>query len=347
MAGDPLESPGDLADEFADFETDERPFCPLSCELFAMSPDKAAELQAKHPPVDPYVDRLAIARMVGAQKDWIRHPGTNAVAYFPPTNTTRAWLAGTFGPGSYLVQARNAGNQILGNQRCDAGVAPGTAPPGFFHPQSPGAAPGGQPFSPPAPQYPPPYGYPPSPYQGHWAPPPAPPTETLAEKFMMRMMDRFSQQLMSPPPQAPHPPMDPIRDSVAEIAKLAAQRPPQTESLADKLLPGLIADLLAERRKPNPSSEGSPEKTIALLKLGASLFGKKGKQDDAESWIEIIPDIVDSIGPALIVSLAQAGLPQEKADAVGKAVEAHMNARKAEAEAGGSTIDTEGETVAE
>jgi hypothetical protein len=359
MPGETLDNAGDLADHFATYEAEAaaRPFVPLSCDLVTISPEKGAELQARVPPIDPFVDRLAIARVIGTRQEWIRHPGTNGIAYFPPENATRTWLAAAFGPASYHVQARNRQNQIIGGQRCDVGIAPGQAPPGFYHPASPGqagaapaaapqypvAAPWGQ-FAPPAGQYPPPWGYAPAPAPA----PAAPATETIAERFMVAMLAKFSNQLMAQPPA---PALDPIRESVAEIAKLAAlgqQRQAPVESVADKLLPLLLKDLLEDRRRPNPSADaGTPEKTIALLKLGATLFGeKKGKKEESE-WLAIIPEVVDSIGPGFIVALAQAGLPADKADMVTRVVSEHMGARKAEAEAAGTgePIDTIGEEL--
>lgn len=380
MTGNGTAEAASFADEFTteSVDPDVRPLVPPSCDLFVMTAEQAQTLSEKG--ADPYVDRLNIARLVNSQRDWIRMPGTATTASFPAVNATKAWLVATFGPGSYFVCARNARHQIIGGVRHDLGGAPGHVPPGMFHPASPGAngnggAPAGWPAPPPYPMQPapqsapawPPYGgqpqwpggqpqWPPQAPQGFY-PPPAPAAgaiPTPAEAFMYKMLEKFNYAAPAPAPATTR--MDEALAKLTEVVALLARGPTTpavaVRSVADELLPTLITGLLEDRRKPAPTTpaanpQQTVQETIALLTLGAKLFNKEGKSDETD-WPSLVGELADTIGVPLVVSISQAVLSPDKAKNVMEAVEAHMKARTAEAEADkahGDVIDTEGTTV--
>lgn len=333
MSGSEPENGPSLADEFAD---PVRPYVDPTCELVSLTADQIEDFRAKK--LDPYIDRLSIAKLVGGQKNWINHPEHGTRAYFPPAGATRAWLAQTFGPGSYHIEARNCKSQVLTSCRADVGLTPGAAPPGLYHPLSPGMSP--------------------QPYAAQHAPVAAPAyqPQSTHDRFMEAILARFIDRDMGRAPPPPPPPPDPMREVVASIATLvtamAAQRPePPRESTADKLMLAIIPKLLDRpRENPAPSAELSIEKTINLLALGKKLFGDK-KDDDDSKWLDAALEMVDSIGPAVVVGIAQAALPPDKAEAVTEAVKQHMAAREAEAKAGDDDddepeiVETTGATV--
>jgi hypothetical protein len=68
--------------------------------------------------------------------------------------------------------------------------------------------------------------------------------------------------------------------------------------------------------------------------LGTRASGTPVKENpELPPWLQVVPDLADTIGVPLIATIAQATLPPDKAQAVLDAIGEHLKARKAEAEA--------------
>lgn len=100
-----------------------------------------------------------------------------------------------------------------------------------------------------------------------------------------------------------------------------------------------------------PAAAGSTADLLTLLKFGMELGKGKGQGngDAPPAWFDMLPDLVDSVGPGILVVLAQL-FPEDKAKQAMELMEQHMRAREAEAKARASEaetdpIETEGQTV--
>jgi hypothetical protein len=112
--------------------------------------------------------------------------------------------------------------------------------------------------------------------------------------------------------------------------------------------------------KPNGNGNGGGTlaELMPLLTLGINLGSRMagagagaGTGEPAEKkneWLEMVPELADSLGVPLIVALSQT-LPEAKAKEALRAIEEHMKARQAEAHAAtaaaANPIDTSGTEV--
>lgn len=165
---------------------------------------------------------------------------------------------------------------------------------------------------------------------------------------------RFLQQMILTQMARPQVDQDPMREAVAQMVKLI-QLQMQMQSLApkapttDPAVLELLKQLVAERRAP-VTTEPSLAQMMPVLQfglgIGARLAGAPGagaitNHDDTPAWLKMVPQLADTVGVPMVLSLAQAFLPPDKAKGLLEAVESHMKARQAEAEAGDVTDEPE------
>jgi len=87
-------------------------------------------------------------------------------------------------------------------------------------------------------------------------------------------------------------------------------------------------------------SSGGLKEYMPLLQLGIALgqrasgapVGKQNPENELPAWLQIVPDLADTVGVPLIVAIAQATLPPDKAEAVLNTIGEHQKARQKEAE---------------
>ncbi|HXS81447.1 MAG TPA: hypothetical protein VN896_01920 [Methylomirabilota bacterium] len=177
-----------------------------------------------------------------------------------------------------------------------------------------------------------------------------------------RLLERFLLRALEGPPAAP-PTVDPMRETMAAIARMSAE----TTNAVNRLLLARaeekpknnelemfdrIAGLLERTRPATPAKKDMGlSEFLPVLQFARALVhettrgnGTSDGESQLPAWLEIVPDVADKIGVPLIVTIAQAVLPEEKAQQAIKAIEEHMRTRQAEAEA--SVVDTTGETGA-
>jgi len=263
---------------------------------------------------------------------WINGKRTSIDRAFTPSQATLRFLGDTLGAGTYLCVMKNArGQAIARNTRTVDG-------------------------------------------------PEHPPTETgrtlgggtLAENGAPRsgsMLDRVLEVMLL---RALDPPKtetreDPMRDAMATMVKgMALQQQMQAQALqlqmqmqdrrdapgnrdSDRLF-GLLEKLANGSKGPNGTSTGNAlAELMPILTLGLNLGSRMAggaagaPAEKKNEWLEIIPDLADSVGVPLIVALSQT-LPADKAREALRAIEEHMRARQAEAEASKHTtpIDVPG-----
>lgn len=240
---------------------------------------------------------------------------------WPVEVVTRRWILEKLGPGSYDLLCMNAAGQRVTINR--AYITPDLPPPG-------------------------------APLTGAGAEAPLG-GESLERQLMRVMMLKAMNG-----GQADH--ADPLREAIGSITKLIAlqmqqmqvqlqmaQASPaaQAESQSWKLVHALMQQRqAAPAPAPAPVSPGVEQMTQILnlgLSIGKSLSGA-GKSDpdaDMSPALRILPDLAESIGQPLLMAIAQAVLPAEKAKAVADMMRAQAEVRAAEA-AAPDTDDAEG-----
>ena len=297
---------------------------PISCDVFERSPESIEEAEARG--VDPVIVFVRVHR-VGSNGKRGPRITNGRDSQWTPDGVNVSWLLDTFGPGHYDCVGVNSSGMVIAMGRVevanpeDSHVPTNPAMPetgGTAHPAPPGWPPG----------YPPPSAYP-------WY----------------------------PPQPAPRP--EPLREAVAAMAelitldiqrsRLAVEAQTAKTGTEKQLVDALVAIAARAPEKSSGQGPGAPgiETLLSILKFGMTLgarsngkAGAEGVEPDETAWRTIVPQIVDSIGPGAIATLAQL-FPKDKADAVLRLLEQHMTTRKAEAEAdvAGAPVDVPGETV--
>jgi len=170
------------------------------------------------------------------------------------------------------------------------------------------------------------------------------------------VMDRILETLLMRAINPPAPPADPMREAVASLVSLmgvqiqamSASKPSnEPDPMTMKLLELVLARDKAPQRAAATAPAGSVQEMLGLLQFGMKLRDQvagasngKGGDDKGAEWVELVTSTVDSIGPGLVATLAQAILPGDKASSVVQIIEEHMRARAEEARA--TPITTEG-----
>jgi hypothetical protein len=173
--------------------------------------------------------------------------------------------------------------------------------------------------------------------------------QQLMRMLLLKMVEGFAG---GPNPGA----VDPMRDTMAQMVKMMAmqqqmaltslqaqqtlnqQNAAPREAMQDRFL-ALVEKSIAGGKG---SAPGGFAEALPVLQLGMSLGQRMAggapavaAEDGSKppAWLEVVPEIADTVGVPLIVSLAQAFLPPEKAQQVLEAIGEHSKARQAEAKA--------------
>ena len=240
---------------------------------------------------------------------------------------TSQWLLQTHGPGRYDVVVLNARKRKIQGRRISLGGTPG------------------QPWQPPPghpPWQPPPQAAPAWSAQPPWA---QPPSSSPQDRLMQLAVER----LLNPEPQR-----DSIRDAMAEMVKLmqvqmqASQQMLQNMIAAKKPDDNPLLNTLLEKLMTQPASQQtSAQELMSILMAGVTLRDNLGGgsggsgEPSHDTWISIIPSLVDSIGPPMAATIAGSIKDPVKSKMALDAINAHMKAREAEANA--EPIDVDGQ----
>jgi len=202
--------------------------------------------------------------------------------------------------------------------------------------------------------------------------PPPPAAASGAATFEQQLLQTLLAKALAAP--APAAEADPMRDAMAAIVKgMAVQQQMMSQALqlqmqlqntspekqqGDRMwsiLEGMI-------KRPNPTNGGGAGGFAEFLPIlqwgmqlgratvpGAPAVAAADPDAAIPPWLRMVPEVADTVGVPLIVTIAQAVLPPEKAKIVIDAISEHQKARKAEAEAdaaaAGDVHDTTGEAV--
>jgi hypothetical protein len=233
---------------------------------------------------------------------------------YPIEEVTRAWLLRKFGAGSYDVLVYNAQGLRLAVNRAYV-VDDNASFPGLPH--------GGLP------------------------PPSSAPGDEPLERQLMRVM---MVRALQPPPD------DPLKQTVAVMLQMQAQAAAQQAAWTQAQLQmlearaqgspneawarDLVTSIVGQKAQaPAPGGLGGVDPMGMLnlgLALGKQLSGAAPSKDpdaDIPPALRILPELADSIGVPLLVTIAQAVLPPEAAARVVEAVKAQQETRQAEAAA--------------
>ena len=270
-------------------------------DLLSLDPVRIKKLQEKGH--DVLVSRVRFEKWT-QDRGKVRVPGE-----YPPELINADWVLAKWGPGLYELKAVNAQGMYLGSSR--ANIAPAPEPPNGH-------------------------------VNGHTAP--VPNGQGQASQSMSS--EAFMQQLVlasfaRPQPASAEP--EPMRQVVGSIAQLMALQM-QTQSMApktDPVLLELLRELKAQRSAPAKSGPSFAEVMPILqlgLGIGARMTGGAGagalmNPEEPAGWLKMVPQLADTVGVPLVLSIAQALLPPDKAKGLLEAVEKHMQARTAEAAA--------------
>lgn len=278
-------------------------------DLISLDPVRLAKLREKGH--DVVVSRVRFEKWTH-ERGKVRVPGE-----YPPELVNADWVLGKWGPGLYEIKAVNSQGMYLG--ACRANLAPAPSPPAREN-GSPVQSSNGS--------------------NGNGSAGP------LSEQSFMQQLVLAS--LARPQPVSAEP--EPMRQVVGSIAQLMALQL-QTQSMQPKTDPVLL-ELLKEMRAERATKKASPSFTDVLpilqlgLGIGARMGGNGGalvNPDDAPGWLKMVPQLADTVGVPLVLSIAQALLPPDKAKGLLEAVEKHMAARQAEAAADIATSETDDE----
>lgn len=298
--------PGPKMIDLSDFE--DEPEKDFVGDVFSPDPMRLEKLRAKG--VDVRLTRVRVEYWKEGKR--ARIPGE-----WPPEQCTTEQLLKRWGPGLYQLRGVNDAGNFIAGARLNVEAIPGTA-----------AAAPGAPWNPPQPS-----GYP----NGQPAPAPSGGL-TFEQQLLMAVLAGRQQQ--------PHEP-DPMRDAVGSIVKLMAlqlqMQASQKQAGPDERLYALLERMMATPVKHTNGSGPPLAEFMPILNMGIALgtriagAGAPGAtpEDDLPPWLRVVPEIADTVGVPLLVTLAQAMLSPEKAKMVLDAITEHSQARKAEAEADG------------
>jgi hypothetical protein len=328
----PTEPPivGEAAPELPDLLVDldpEPPPPPQNAPIFAHPPETYRRHRANG------VDEVATYWHVAAFRNGQR---VTLKKVFPPNLATVETLERNFPSGTYTCMLKNAANVLLETAtHTIEGLAEG----------------------------------PPPPAPGSLADSGAPRSGSMLDRVMEMLLIRA----LDPP--KPEPPReDPMREAMAMMVKsMAVQQQMQAQAMqlqmqmtdrqnapaaqaSDRMF-SLLEKMTTS--KPNGNGGGTLAELMPLLTLGINLGsrmagggaggGAGGEPAEKKNeWLEMVPELADSLGVPLIVALSQT-LPEAKAKEALRAIEEHMKARQAEAHAAtaaaANPIDTSGTEV--
>ena len=296
-------------------------------DIFTIDPIRWAKLQKEG--IDTRITRVRI--QVWRNDKRVKIPGELAPEHARASDLLRRW-----GPGLYELAGCNDQNVFIAGARINVDDPRATAAPAA--------------------------GFAPSPTT-------APPTGQTFEQQLLQTLLTNAIGGAARPQEA-----DPMRDAMAAIVKgMAMQQQMMTQALqlqmqmqnaspekqtADRmwtLVEGIV-------KRPNPNGGGGGgggfAEFLPILQWGMQLgratvpgapaAGPADPDAAIPPWLRMVPEVADTVGVPLIVTIAQAVLPPEKAKIVIDAISEHQQARKAEAEADAAAAnvrDTTGETV--
>jgi hypothetical protein len=298
---------------------------PESCDLFSFDYDQLASIVEGHP--DPHIVEVRLCRPSANGK-----PGSRlmrrGVGRWPIEQATMRWLLDLVGPGVWWVQGYNAGGMLVAAARVEAedDGDQATSQPTYSGPMPP-------PVATPAPA--------PAPSGPDWwhRPPP--------------WVDALLARLTQPPARERDSTLADAIDAMGKIIaldmsreklKLERARDGENGTSAQSTALNAIVEIAKEKIKaaaPAPTAApvaqpaaGSAE-ALALLRFGMKIGAgapNPGSLEDETKWLDIVPQVIDSLGPGLI-ALAAGALPKEQGRQVLDMLEKHMRAREAEAKA--------------
>lgn len=300
---------GDEPDQEAPADDEPPPVLPGTFDLFGIKPGNLRKLRDQQ--IDPVVRKVRVYSSINGKR------GPCCGTFMPEAMSIR-WFNSRFPPGIYDMQACNAENVYVGGGRH---VVPE---------RSGGGSVGGEGLSP------------------------------ILEDVLRALVDRglrnqgdaegnsvakmmqaqanLMTQAVSLQMQMMTAQREPAREESSQLLKLFELMQTQQTNTLNLLL----------NRKETQASRTQPGKFtdfVGAMQMGLELSAMINRgEDDRAKWEQMIPKLVDSIGPGLIAVVAQA-FPQEKSKMVIDLIESHMKARQAEAEADAGTVDTEGEPV--
>lgn len=301
---------GDLAEQFADQTPEERE---PSSDLFVLDALKLAQLEKAG--VDSTVVEVSVT-LHDTHKGRITIPGRYPIEGLSLEEIARRW-----GPGIYELRGFNQQKRAVAYARHQLrGVAPAPAPATSASSLG-GSSGGGDSFE-----------------------------REIMRALLLRMVDQQGGGGAA---------ADPLRSTMAEMAKmmalqqqmaLTALQAQQQISQANAAPAQAMQDrflALVEKSINGKAQNGGGgfAEAMPILQLGMSLGQRIAgggssaivpATDDTPKppgWLEVVPEIADTVGVPLIVSLAQAFLPPDKAQQVLEAIGEHAKARQAEARA--------------
>lgn len=270
-------------------------------------------LQAKG--TDTSIVRVRIERHSEQLSKFVRLEGE-----YPPDLVTVKWLRKKFGAGSYFVRGCNVGGMYLASGRVTIEELPEPPVPPV-HVQTAAAGPAALPAG-----------------------------LSFTEMLLLKLIEGPRQAA------APVAQQDDLRETLAAMSKMIAMQMqaatmnqmraqvagPTTNGHSDDKMYALLLKLATDKRE----GGGGVESLLPLLQLGINLgaraalpAGTKENPNELPPWLQVVPEVADTLGVPLIATLAQALLPPDKAKVVLDVMSEHQQARKAEADA--ATVDVE------
>lgn len=274
-------------------------------DILLIDQAKMQALSAKG--VDTTIARVRVERFSEEQSRFVRQDGE-----FPPDMVTVKWLRKKYGPGRYFCRAHNAGGMYMGGGGAvieklpePVAAAPVVAPTVVSGPGAGGGL-------------------------------------TFEQQMLLTLVQGRATAV--PPPQD-----DGLRETLAAMSRMIALQV-QTATMnqvkgqlagtqngsSDERFLSLLDRLVGQKsaREPMGFKEFLPILQLGIG-LGARANGTPGRpnpENDIPPWLQIVPDLADTVGVPLIVAIAQATLPPDKAEAVLNTITEHQKARQKEAE---------------
>ena len=289
-------------------------------DVLIVDPVRIQRLKAKGS--DARVSRIRVYK-------WVNGTRGRVDGEFPPDQVTATFLRNKYGAGIYEVTGVNSMGQFIASTRVNLEnvvepIAPAPATNGFAAAAAAPAAPG------------------------------VPAAGLDDRAFMQQMVLALIAR-----PQQPAGEHDSMRDAVSSIVKLIALQvqvqaqaprgndhpPPGIDPLLAKILERALTPAAAPARSAGPTFTDMLPVLQLGLGLGSRLHGGNGtalaNPEDPQGWMKIVPELADTVGVPLILSIAQGLLPPERAKQFADAVGEHMRARQAEAEADVATAEAD------
>lgn len=279
--------------------------------------DQARMNVLKSKGIDTTIARVRVDKFSDERSRFVRIEGE-----FPPDQVTVKWLRKKWGPGSYFVKGCNGGGMYLASGRVTIEAAPETAIP-VAAPTMPAA--GGS---------------------------------VAGLSFTEMLLLKLLEGRAAPPQQD-----DSMRDSLNAMARMIAMQTqtatmtqlrnqalvPQGNGHSDERLYALLEKIVngapTRRESSSPLKEFLPVLQLGL-QMGVRMAGpgmKENPEPQLPPWLQIMPDMADSLGVPLIAAIAEAALPPEKAQMVIDTIREHQATRReqAKADAAAAAAETE------